>query len=598
MNISSPTSPWHHRAVFYQIYPRSFADGNGDGIGDLQGIIEKLDYLCDLGVDALWLSPHYPSPQVDCGYDITDYCAVNPEYGTLSDFQCFLDGVHHRGLKVVTDLVLNHTSDQHPWFQESRSSKNNPKRDWYVWHPGKIPSASGREGKGEGITEDRLPPNNWLSAFGGSAWTLDPITDEYYYHLFFKEQPDLDWRNPAVKEAMWDVARFWLDLGVDGFRLDAIDTLYEHPGLPDHPVERTQSDLTSYLLSASSEQRKQHGDQARIFQYQVNQPGGFDLMKELRALVDEYDDRFLIGESDRLEFLGDGHDCLHMVFNFPLMNIGQLKPRLIRENLCQRWANIPPGGWQSNMLGNHDRPRTIQAHSDGVHDQELVRVSLAMLLTLPGTPFLYYGEEVGMTNHRLDDLSQVRDQVSLWVYEAALKQGMTSYEALNLALERGRDRCRTPMQWANEPNAGFSPPGIRTWLPVNPDYHQTVNVDEQLEDPDSLLCYYKCLLHLRREKPALQIGSYQPIDLRDDIQIKSILAYIRQLQNQPPHLVLLNFSKDTHYLDLTFLIPAKKHAAIQCSFSTHHQLGTTYPLSSLTLAPFEVFLAEVVSPAA
>jgi alpha-glucosidase len=447
MGVSNMSSvSWWQTAVFYQVYPRSFADGNGDGIGDLPGLISKLDYLRYLGVDALWLSPHYPSPQVDCGYDIADYYNVNPEYGTLGDFQRFLDQAHRRGLKVVTDLVLNHTSDQHPWFLESRSSKTNPKRDWYVWHPGQ----DARRPK------KARAPNNWLSAFGGSAWEFDPITGEYYYHLFFKEQPDLNWRNPAVVDAMWAVARFWLDLGVDGFRLDAIDTLHEHPDLPDHPVKKSQSDLRHYLLSASSEQRTEYGDQERLFQYQVNQPGAVELMRELRSLVDEYNDRVLIGESDRVAFYGDGDDCLHMVFNFPLMNMKLLEPEKVRSNQDQRLSITPPRGWSANTLGNHDRPRTIEAHSDGEHVQELARVSLAMLLTLPGTPFLYYGEEIGMTNLFLDDLDLIRDRVSTWIYQAALERGVPPLEALNDAVSHGRDQCRAPMQWTHAPNAEFA----------------------------------------------------------------------------------------------------------------------------------------------
>jgi alpha-glucosidase len=573
---ASPTfpSPWWPRAIFYQVYPRSFADGNGDGIGDLPGLTANLDYLQDLGVDALWLSPHYPSPQVDVGYDIADYCLVNPEYGTLDDFRCFLNEAHCRGLKVVTDLVLNHTSDQHPWFQESRSSKTHPRRNWYIWRPG----------RGDG------PPNNWLSAFGGSAWTLDPLSGEYYYHLFLKEQPDLNWRSPAVKEAMWEAARFWLDLGVDGFRLDAIDTLYEHPNLPDHPVERSQSDLRHYLLSASSEQRKQHGDQERIFQYQVNQPGAVGLMRELRSLVEQYPGRVLVGESDRLEFLGDGRDCLHMVFNFPLLNMGQLYPEKVHQNLAQRLAAIPPGGWNANTLGNHDRPRTISAHTDGVHDQELARLSLAMLLTLPGTPFLYYGEEIGMTDYLLQDSSQIRDRASLWVYTAALEQGISPDEALRMALDRGRDRCRTPMQWANIPNAGFSPSNVLTWLPVNPDYQRGINVQDQLDDPTSLLSCYRCLLHLRRDSPALQAGSYQTLALPEHKLNQDILAYTRHLPGQPTHLVLLNFSSNTQYLDLSSLF-----RTALCTFSTHHQPGTPYPLANLSLAPFEAFFATLLT---
>jgi len=559
--------PWWQKAVFYQVYPRSFADGNGDGVGYLPGLTAKLDYLRDLGVDAIWLSPHYPSPQVDCGYDIADYCDVNPEYGGLDDFRRFLDDAHQRGLKVVTDLVMNHTSDQHPWFIESRSRVDNPKRDWYIWR-------SGRENG---------PPNNWLSAFGGPAWTKDPTTGEYYYHLFFKEQPDLNWRNPTVKDAMWVAARFWLDLGVDGFRLDAIDTLYEHPDFPDHPVHGSQADLRNYLLSASSEERKLHGDQARIFQYQVNQPGAVELMRELRSLVDQYDDRVLIGESDQVAFYGSGDDCLQMVFNFPLMNMGTLSPDQVRANQAARLAAIPSGGWPANTLGNHDRPRSIEAHSDGQHPQELARLSLVMLLTLPGIPFLYYGEEIGMTNLYLDDLDLVKDQVSKWVYQAALERGITPETALALAIQRGRDRCRTPMQWANAANAGFSPPRVRTWLPLNPNYADGVNVCDQDADPASLLNDYRRLLHLRRELPALQSGDYLPIPEAGT----NILAYLRKLEGHTAILTALNFSSNTCKLNLVSYAPVA-----QCLFSTHKITGSKYNLAELTLAPFEALIVK------
>jgi alpha-glucosidase len=563
-----PELPWWHTAVFYQVYPRSFADGNGDGIGDLPGTITKLDYLVELGIDAIWLSPHYASPQIDCGYDIADYYGVDPAYGTLGDFRHFLDGAHQRGLKVVTDLVLNHTSDQHPWFLESRASTNNPRRDWYIWR-------NHREGG---------PPNNWLSAFGGPAWEFDPATGAYYYHLFFKEQPDLNWRNPAVVDAMWAVVRFWLDLGVDGFRLDAIDALYEHPDLPDHPVKRAQADLRHYLLSASSEQRAEHGDQERLFQYQVNQPGAVALMRELRTVVDGYDDRVLIGESDKADFYGDGSNALNMVFNFPLMNMKRLEPAIVRSNQAQRLCMIPPGGWAANTLGNHDHPRTIQAHSDGIHDLELARVSLAMLLTLRGAPFLYYGEEIGMTNLLLDQDNLIRDRVSLWVYQAALEMGYPEGDALHNAVRNGRDQCRTPMQWSTAPNAGFCPRNVCAWLPVNPDYTQGVNVADQEGDPGSLLNYYRRLIRLRRNTPALKSGGYKPIHE----SATDYLAYLRDgVGGYPSCIVVLNFTGNRYNLDLSEAAPAAK-----CLFATHKVAKTVHPLDTFSLAPFEVYIGE------
>jgi alpha-glucosidase len=301
---------WWQRAVFYQIYPRSFADGNADGIGDFPGMTARLDYLRDLGIDAIWLSPHYPSPFLDCGYDISDFVDVGPEYGTLEDFTLFLHEAHARGIRVILDLVLNHTSDQHPWFVESRSSCNNPRRDWYIW----------RDSKDDG------PPNNWVSIFGGSAWERDPRTGQYYYHAFLKEQPDLNWRNPEVKRAMWDVVRFWLDLGVDGFRLDAIATIFEHPALPDHSLPLAPDEVVNANMLPMEEYQQ-------LMRFQIQQLGLHELMQELRALVDEYPgDRVLVGEDEDVAFHGTGDDELHLIFNFPLMRVERLSPAHIRAN--------------------------------------------------------------------------------------------------------------------------------------------------------------------------------------------------------------------------------------------------------------------------
>jgi alpha-glucosidase len=562
-------APWWQSAVFYQVYIRSFQDSNADGIGDLPGLISRLDYLRDLGIGAIWLSPHYPSPQVDCGYDIADYVTVAPEYGSLDDFRRLLDIAHQRGLHIITDLVLNHTSDQHAWFQESRSNRHHPRRDWYVWRPG----------RGDG------PPNNWLSAFGGSSWEFDPSSGEYYYHLFFKEQPDLNWRNPAVKEAMWQVARFWLDLGVDGFRLDAIDTLYEHPDMPDHPVEVEIKELRHYLLSASSEQRGEHGSQKQLFQYQVDQPGDVELMQELRKLVNEYPERVLLGESDRIVFYGEGGDGLNMIFNFPLMNMKKLEPEQVSQNQQDRLTALPAGAWSANTLGNHDRPRTLQAHSDGKHNQELARLSLALVLTLRGTPFLYYGEEIGMNNLLLGDLAQVRDFTSLWVYHMALERGVAPQEALQQAVGYGRDQCRTPMQWENSPNAGFCPRDVHPWLPVNPDHNQGVNVADQKQDPGSLLNFYRNLLRLRRETPALSLGEYQTVGECP----KELLAYLREIKApRQVCLVLLNFSDCILELSYPQLSPT-----MCCLFSTNHPRGVDCSTMAITLAPFEVFIGEI-----
>jgi alpha-glucosidase len=578
---------WWQEAVFYQIYPRSFADGNGDGVGDLLGMIHKLDYLQNLGVDALWLSPHYPSPLFDCGYDIADHTDVAPEYGTLDDFRCFLDGAHQRGMRVILDLVLNHTSDQHPWFIEARSSRDNPKRDWYVW----------REPRDGG------PPNNWFSAFGGSAWEYDPTTDQYYYHYFFERQPDLNWRNPEVKEAMFDVARFWLDLGVDGFRLDAIGTIFEDPTLPDHAADLSPLQLRHLYRTARSEQeRARLVEQKRaLFQYQVDQPDVHTLMQELRALVDEYGDRVLVGETDDIAYYGDGQNELHMVFNFPLMKAERLTPAWVRANQQQRLTALPPGAWPCNTLGNHDSPRVYGRYGDGQNDATLARVSLALVLTLRGTPFLYNGEEIGMTDLLLQDIGQFRDTLGVWLYRAEMEEmGTPPEEALAYAACFTRDKCRTPMQWSNAPNAGFSPAGVRTWLPVNPDYAQGVNVSDQLADraptplrdaaqgryAESLLHFYRRMLRLRRGTPALIVGDYTPLHK----EAEDYLAFLRHSRaDSQVCLVVLNMSGRA--CTLRFDLEAE---AAHLLFSSHARDGDLDHLARLPIAPFEVYIGELV----
>jgi alpha-glucosidase len=555
---------WWQQAVFYQIYPRSFADGNGDGVGDLQGMIARLDYLRDLGIDAIWLSPHYPSPFLDCGYDISDYTDVAPEYGSLQDFQRFLEGAHARGIRVILDLVLNHSSDQHPWFVESRSGRDNPKRDWYVW----------RDGRGGG------PPNNWISFFGGPAWTQDPVTGQYYYHAFLPQQPDLNWRNPEVKRAMWDVARFWLDLGVDGFRLDAIGTIFEHPDLPDHTLPLEASEVVDAGALSSQEQEQLMG-------FQFGQPGLHELMQELRALVDEYPgDRVLVGEDEDVAFYGTGDDELHLVFNFPLMRFERLTPGNVRANQAVRLAEVPPGAWPCNTLGNHDTTRVWTRYGDEVYDAELARLHLALLLTLKGTPFLYNGEEIGMSDLVLTDLSQVRDTVALHHYRILVeKLGVPPAQALKTALETTRDRCRSPLQWSEAPNAGFSPPGVMTWLPVDSNYATGVNVADQERDPASLLNFYRRLLHVRRRTPALLAGDYRALHTRS----RAYLAFLRRDEESGQScLVVLSFSERPRTIALN-LGDVQLHLLFSSRLAGERLLSA----DRLSLAPFEILIAEL-----
>lgn len=574
------TLKWWQTAVFYQIYPRSFADGNGDGIGDFRGMIRRLDYLKELGVDALWLSPHFPSPQFDCGYDIADYTDVAPEYGTLDDFREFLAGAHQRGLRVILDLVLNHTSDQHRWFLESKSSRDNPKRDWYIW----------RDGRNGG------PPNNWESTFGGPAWEFDAATGQYYYHFFFKQQPDLNWRNPEVRRALWDAARFWLEMGVDGFRLDAIGTIFERPDLPDHSATKSVVELTAEreIPSGPLDAGDVESEWVALFSHQIQQPGVHELMQELRSVLDEYEERVLVGEDDNVAYHGRSDDELHMVFNFPLMKADRLTPAHIRANQAQRLAQlaaVSPDAWPCNTLGNHDSPRVKNRYGDGVHDDDLARLNLALMLTLRGTPYLYNGEEIGMTDLEIQDVGQFRDLLGVWAYHVARdRYNLPEEDALKRASDVSRDKCRTPQQWADAPNGGFSPADVQTWLPVNPNYAAGVNVADQHADPDSLLHFYRRLLHLRQQTPALIAGDYRPLH-EDATDYFAFLRHIADDSGQGAGqrcLVVLNYSDRAQ--TLSFNLSA--HALRRLYASGMHSGDLDDP-AQLVIAPFGIYIGEL-----
>jgi alpha-glucosidase len=563
---------WWQNAVFYQIYPRSFADGNDDGIGDLKGIIEKLDYLVDLGIDAIWLSPHFPSPNWDWGYDVSDYCGVAPEYGTLADFRRFLAEAHSRGLRVILDLVLNHTSDQHPWFLESKSSPDNPKADWYIWYD--------------------APPNNWQSCFDGDAWTYAPERNQCYYHYFMKQQPDLNWRNPAVKQAMWGAVRFWLDMGVDGFRLDAVGTIFEDPDLTPHTVPMTLAELRRFSETATTPAEKTLEEKywREMFHHQWGGPGLHDLMKELRAILDEYpDDRMLVGEDDDIAYLGNGADELHLVFNFPLMRTERMTPAHIRQNQAERLARLdalPARGWGCNTLGNHDTSRIFTRYATSSADAPaLARLNAALVLTLSGTPFLYNGEEIGMTDLIITDPAKLRDTMATWYYKAAVADlAVDPAEAAVRAGAMSRDKNRTPMQWSNQPNAGFCSPGVEAWLPINPNHAAGVNVRDQQDDPGSLLNFYRQLIQVRRQLPALVRGEYRPLHETAD----GYVAFLRAAEVQTA-LILLNYSNVR--LDLHFDVPGKQTASVR--FSSGRNNGDL-SLAGIRLDAYEVLIAELM----
>lgn len=566
---------WWQTAVFYQIYPRSFADGNGDGIGDFSGMTAKLDHLVSLGVDAIWLSPHFPSPNWDCGYDISDYTDVAPEYGTLDDFKYFLKEAHKRNLRVILDLVLNHTSDEHPWFIESKSSRDNPKADWYVWVD--------------------TPPNNWQSCFDGEAWTYIPERNQYYYHYFMKQQPDLNWHNPEVKEAMWQAVRFWLDLGVDGFRLDAIGTIFEDANLTPHNVPMNLAELRRFSELAETEKDKKLKDQYwhDMFKNQWGQPGVHELMKELRAILDEYEgDRMLVGEDDNIDYMGNGRDELHLVFNFPLMRTELITPAHIRKNQRERLEQLDAlsaeRGWSCNTLGNHDCSRLYTRFGNKLNDAELARLNAALVLTMRGTPFLYNGEEIGMTDYMLTDISQVKDTMGTWYYHAIVTDmGVHPEEAMVRTAEMTRDKNRTPMQWSNQPNAGFSPADAQTWLPVNPNYKEGINVKEQEINPDSLLNYYKHLLKVRKATPALIEGEYKSIHET----AADYIAFLRIADRQSA-LVVLNYSENRLELDFSD-IAELNGKTLRPLFSSAVRGNTDLNPQKVVISPFEAFIVDI-----
>lgn len=467
--MSNGTPPWWQTGVTYQIYPRSFMDSNGDGIGDLPGILSKVNYLADtLGVDAIWLSPFYPSPQADFGYDVADYTDVAPEYGTLDDFDRLLSACHVAGIRVVIDFVPNHSSDRHPWFIESRSSRDNPKRDWYVWMD---------------PAEDGGPPNNWLSVFGGGAWEFEDTTGQYYLHSFLAQQPDLNWRNPEVRAAMADALRFWLDRGVDGFRIDVAHHIAKDPAFRDNPPATTTRD----------DWKDMGGYGSQIHLYDKGHRDVHDYFRELRGLFDEYENSYSVGEIHENDwdvwasYYGNG-DELHHIFDFSLL-YAPWDADSVRERVEAQESTLPPGAFPNHVLGNHDEPRIAYRYG-----QDQARVAAMLLLTSRGTPTLYYGDEIGMTQLLIPPGSQLDP----WG-----RVGETM----------GRDGNRTPMQWTDDTHAGFSAPATsKTWLPLHDD-HPTCNVDSQLADPDSILNLYRRLLSFRKTSPALMTGDYGRLDL-------------------------------------------------------------------------------------
>ncbi|MFZ0798886.1 MAG: alpha-glucosidase [Terriglobales bacterium] len=529
---------WWQHAVFYEIYPRSFADSNNDGIGDLNGITSKMSYLHELGVDAIWITPCYPSPQVDFGYDVADYRNIDPMYGTLREFDRMVSEGKKHHVRIILDFVPNHTSDQHPWFLDSESSRTAPHRDWYIWRDGKAPGQ---------------PPNNWISIFGGSAWKFDPTTNQYYYHFFYPQQPDLNWRNPAVEKVMLDTTRWWYKRGVAGFRLDAVDALFEDPELHDNPV-----------LPGTNAQ----GDPNLDNKYNTNLPEVHVELQKLRKVADEFG-AVLIGETwtanvEQLDrYYGQNGNELQMPMDFMFMMVDKLSPPEFRRQIA---AVESAHGWPVFVLSNHDRVRSYNRYGDGKNNDAIAKLMAAFYLTLRGTPIMYYGEEIGMENNDPARREDVKDPI-----------GRTGWPQ-----EKGRDGERTPMQWNTAPNAGFSKHD--PWLPVPPSY-RTHNMATESKDPNSVLNLYKKVLALRHTNQALLDGSYTALNEEDP----NVLSYLRSYKGKAV-LVALNMSASPQKSNFDLSQQGPGRVSLRPLIPSP---GASANGKEVTLEPFGFMIAEV-----
>ena len=510
---------WWKECVVYQIYPRSFKDTSGNGIGDLRGIINKLDYIASIGVDAIWLCPIYASPNDDNGYDISNYREIMPEFGTMNDFDTLLSEMHQRGLKLIMDLVANHSSDEHRWFEESKKSKDNPYRNYYYWRPGK----------------NGGPPNNWTSFFGGSAWKYDKPTDEYYLHLFTKKQPDLNWDHPKVRQEMYEIMDYWFQKGVDGFRLDVISVISKRPGLPD-------TDTTNF--------------NEIIQRYYANGPKIHDYLQEMNERVLSKYDIMTVGEgpginlTNGIQYVHEDRNELHMVFHFGHMFIhngpgGKYDPVDIDlptfKKVFNDWdAHLKDGGWGSIFLGNHDFSRMVSRFgNDQQYREASAKLLATLLLTLRGTVYIYQGDEIGMTNVAYDSIDDYDDVETHGAWQDALREGKDMDEFLKIVHDQSRDNARTPMQWSNQKNGGFS--DHTPWLGVNKNYLE-IHVEDQEVRPTSILNFYRELIAFRKKNLVLVYGDYESLDNNH----QEIYAY-RRWDESSEFLMVHNFS-DTETL--------------------------------------------------
>jgi len=517
---------WWRESAIYQIYPRSFKDSDGDGIGDIKGVISKLDYLKELGINVIWLSPVYKSPNDDNGYDISDYYDIMDEFGTMADFDQLLDQAHQRGIKIIMDLVVNHTSDEHVWFQASKSSKDNPYRNYYYWHKGK----------------DGKEPNNWESAFSGSAWKYDQATDEYFLHLFSQKQPDLNWENPKVRQEIYKMMKWWLDKGIDGFRMDVINFISKVPGLPDGDLENG----------------KKYASGAKYF---MNGPRIHEFLQEMNHEVLSKYDIITVGETPGVtpdqakDYTGEKRDELNMVFHFEHVGLGDgpkgkwsnlpWKLTELKEIMSKWQTELEGDGWNSLYLNNHDQPRAVSRFGhDGEYRVESAKMLATFLHMMKGTPYIYQGEEIGMTNVKFRSIEEYRDIETLNYYKEAVEEnGEQPDRIMKEIYTRSRDNARTPVQWDDSEHAGFTTG--TPWISVNPNYKQ-INVKNARDDNNSVYHYYKKLLELRKQHEVIVYGSYKLL-LEDN---EEIYAFTRTLGKEQL-LIILNFSEEKP----NFLLP-------------------------------------------
>lgn len=544
---------WWKEAVAYQVYPRSFNDSNNDGIGDLPGMVEKLDYLKDLGIDVIWLSPMYKSPNDDNGYDISDYQDIMEEFGTMEDFNHLLSETHKRGMKLILDLVVNHTSDEHPWFIESRSSKDNPKRDWYIWADSK---------------SDGSEPNNWESIFNGSTWEYDDTTKQYYFHLFSKKQPDLNWSNPDVREAVFKMMNWWFEKGIDGFRVDAITHIKKTFEAGDLPVPKG----------------KQY---APAFDVDMNQPGIQNWLQEMKDKSLSHYDIMTVGEANGVnpdnakEWVGEKEGKFNMIFQFEhlgLWSTGDSKFDVLSyKSVLNRWQKQLEGiGWNALFIENHDQPRRVSTWGDDTKYWFESATSHAVVYFLQqGTPFIYQGQEIGMTNYPFESIETFNDVAVKTEYQIVKSQGGDVNQLLDKYKMENRDNSRTPMQWTNEVNGGFTEG--TPWFPVNPNY-KTINVAQQSEDSDSVLNFYKRLIKLKKSDDIYTYGEFNLIDDENE----NIFAYTRKLNNKTV-LVAGNLTDHVASLNLPFEVEPSQ-------IKLHNYKND---LDITNMKPFEAFVAEL-----